>query len=181
MKKHKWEFIEYLSLAPISMASIMERPLKNIKSPKTVPETDRLLQILKKHESNCFNEFNLNDRRIIGMSSTKQWRFDRHPASLGTWLGESWAECLTWFPVEGTLTVVIMNKAGWRLWGWMSPLPHQKHRPIWHCVIIMSVRSHELWVAYQTENGSYYKSLWQEEKKIAKQILLLLMEVKFDI
>lgn len=49
------------------------------------------------------------------------------------------------------LTLAIMNRAGRDIW--MSSLPPET-LPIWHCVIIMSGKSHELGVCYHKEGST---------------------------
>lgn len=78
-------------------------------------------------------------------------------------------ESLTCFSVGGKLTLAIMNRAGRDIW--MSSLPPET-LPIWHCVIIMSGKSHELQgVLSQGKQHRVIKHLWsKKEKKMNKRM-----------
>lgn len=75
-------------------------------------------------------------------------------------------ESLTWFPVGGKLTLAIMNRAGRDIW--MSSLPPETH-PIWHCVIIMSGKSHELGLCYHKESSTGLLHISGAKKKNRKE------------
>lgn len=75
-------------------------------------------------------------------------------------------ESLTWFPVGGKLTLAIMNRAGRDIW--MSSLPPETH-PIWHCVIIMSGKSHELGLCYHKESSTGLLHISGAKKKEQKR------------